>query len=300
MRLVLLGSSGRQSLVTLQSLIRLDIKPLAVAASGLQIPTTPSLGGIAVQTDDPHGNLAGLVHRHGIRLLDMAAQDVLAELAELAPDVILVSCYPQRLSSQLLSLPRCGCFNIHPSLLPRYRGPSPIFWQLRDGVARLGVSVHKMTQRLDRGPLLCRQQLAPQPPQPYSSWVDALSAAGVRTFASMLAPLQRDSARLAAQSPGGSYQSWPRPADFEVDINWPASRSAAFVAGTAELGQHFIRLHRGELFAIERLLEYTPGRQVGEPLSVAKNRLVLNCADGRLELAGNRVADSAGSEGDNE
>ena len=58
---------------------------------------------------------------------------VIARLAALAPDVILVACFSLILAAELLQAPRLGCFNLHPSLLPGYRGPAPLFWQWRLG-----------------------------------------------------------------------------------------------------------------------------------------------------------------------
>ncbi|MCB9433250.1 MAG: hypothetical protein H6668_14840 [Ardenticatenaceae bacterium] len=76
-------------------------------------------------------------------------------LAQLAPDVGFAACFSRRIPNELLALPRHGFFNLHPSLLPAYRGPEPLFWLLRDG-AQPGVTVHLMTEELDKGDVVAQ------------------------------------------------------------------------------------------------------------------------------------------------
>lgn len=298
MRLILMGSSGEQSLITLRTLLDLGIRPLALAMPQQPTAAAAGLGGINLVLERPQSALAALAQRHAIPLLDTSADRGFAAMTAIAPQLILVSCYPYRLPAAVLSLPSHGCFNLHPSMLPDYRGPSPIFWQLRDGLPSLGVSVHRMTPQLDLGPLLGQARLPPQPVQSYVSWVERLSVAGTGIFVRMLDRLRQGTAALTPQHGGGSYQSWPTPADFELDSRWPARRIAHFVAGTAALGRHFLRLADGRLFIVEALLDYRPGEHARQRFQLAADRLVLNCADGSLQLAGSCVDDASGWQGE--
>src|SRR5512146_3112378 len=65
-------------------------------------------------------------------------------LAGLEPDLILVTGFPRLLPPAVLALPRLGCVNVHPALLPAYRGPDPIFWQFYNGEPGLGLTIHRM------------------------------------------------------------------------------------------------------------------------------------------------------------
>lgn len=82
-------------------------------------------------------------------------------LSGLAPDLILVCAYGQLLPRALLDLPLKGCFNLHFSLLPRWRGASPVQAAILAGDRRTGVSLQKMVLRLDAGPLVAES--APEP-----------------------------------------------------------------------------------------------------------------------------------------
>ncbi len=86
------------------------------------------------------------------------APESLQALQELAPDLILVCAYGQLLPQALLDLPPCGCFNLHFSLLPRWRGASPVQAALAAGDAETGVSLQQMVLKLDAGPLVAEQK----------------------------------------------------------------------------------------------------------------------------------------------
>jgi len=75
------------------------------------------------------------------------------------PDIIIVSCYARRLPQSILSLARKGSFNVHPSLLPKYRGPNPIFWQLREGEKEYGITLHRMTNDFDACDIISQQKV---------------------------------------------------------------------------------------------------------------------------------------------
>ncbi|PKB78647.1 MAG: methionyl-tRNA formyltransferase [SAR202 cluster bacterium Io17-Chloro-G9] len=78
-------------------------------------------------------------------------------LAGLSPDVIVVAAYGRILPPRVLALPLHGCLNLHPSLLPRYRGPSPVVTAILDGGAATGVSLMLLDQGMDTGPVIDRR-----------------------------------------------------------------------------------------------------------------------------------------------
>ena len=80
------------------------------------------------------------------------------ELGALRPDVIVVAAYGKLLPPDVLDLPPYGCLNLHPSLLPRYRGPSPVATAILEGVATTGVTLMQLDEGMDTGPILARQE----------------------------------------------------------------------------------------------------------------------------------------------
>lgn len=83
-----------------------------------------------------------------------------AGIADLAPDAIVVAAYGLFLPRAVLEAPRYGCLNIHPSLLPKYRGPSPVITAILEGQEASGVTIMLLDEGMDTGPLLAQESVA--------------------------------------------------------------------------------------------------------------------------------------------
>ena len=84
---------------------------------------------------------------------------IMSQLAGLAPDVIVVAAYGRLLPPAVLGLPPRGCLNIHPSLLPRHRGPSPVATAILEGDEVTGVSLMLLDEGMDTGPVVARSEV---------------------------------------------------------------------------------------------------------------------------------------------
>lgn len=85
-------------------------------------------------------------------------EPVRAALASLAPEVIVVAAYGRLLPPPVLALPAHGCLNLHPSLLPRYRGPSPVVTALLEGLEVTGVTLMRLDEGMDTGPIIAQRE----------------------------------------------------------------------------------------------------------------------------------------------
>lgn len=96
-----------------------------------------------------------------------AKRDVLISfknyLADLTPDLVLVFGCGFKLPSQLFGIPKFGFYNVHFSLLPAYRGKTPVFWQLKNGEEMGGITIHQMAEDFDTGPMLMQQEMSISP-----------------------------------------------------------------------------------------------------------------------------------------
>ena len=286
---MLLASPGYQSLVTLRELLARGLAPVAIALAGSsRAPVTPALGGIPLHTAPAGDGLEALARRHRIALFDGRPDALRAALAGSRADLILSSCYPHRLPAAVLTLPAHGCFNLHPSWLPGYRGPSPIFHQLRDGLAPLGVSVHRMNERLDAGELLYQQRLGIDDGRDYGGWVEQLTRAGVSGFVSSLPDWLGGRGTLQPQAGRGSYQGWPRRGDFLIAAHWSLRRVYNFVTGTRALGRALLRRPDGRVARVAAALDYVPegqGQAADPRQDWHPDHLILYANGGRLMLA---------------
>ena len=79
------------------------------------------------------------------------------EFLELAPDLVIVAAFGRIVPTELLNAPKHGFVNVHPSLLPKYRGPSPVVTAILEGVEETGVSLMLLDEGIDSGPVLAQQ-----------------------------------------------------------------------------------------------------------------------------------------------
>ncbi len=212
-------------------------------------------------------------------------------------DLFVVMAYGELLRQEVLDLPRAGCINLHASLLPRWRGASPLQAALRAGDTATGVTVMRMVRALDAGPIHLARTLELGPRTTLPELHDALGA-------------------LAAEALAGVLQGWPGPAPAAQD----ESQVTVCRKLTAEDGRLRFDCSAGELERWVRAYTPTPGcwalagservRLLAlEPrpalaglapglLALHDGELLVGCAGGacailRLQAAGKRVMEAA-------
>src|SRR3989339_198489 len=90
---------------------------------------------------------------------DVAVHRLYGELRDIKPDAIITIAYGQIIPPEILNLPKFGCLNLHASLLPKYRGASPIQAAVKNGDAQSGVTLMKMDKGLDTGPVIAQEKI---------------------------------------------------------------------------------------------------------------------------------------------
>lgn len=113
-------------------------------------------------------------------------ESFVSQVAALKPDVVVVACYGQFLRKNLLAVPRLGTINVHPSLLPKYRGASPIQWALANGETETGVSVLYVTPKMDAGDLLAQERFPIAPEDTFATLEPKLAAKGAELLRQVL------------------------------------------------------------------------------------------------------------------
>ena len=153
-------------------------------------------------------------------------------LRSLAPDVFAVVAYGSLLPRRLLDLPRLGAVNIHPSLLPRYRGPAPIQWAVLNREPETGVTTMILDRGVDTGDILMRERTPLAPRETAESLHDRLAEMGAHLLVRTLDGLSRGSITPRPQSDEGACHA-PRltKADGRMDWRRSAADLDAFVRG---------------------------------------------------------------------
>ncbi len=121
-----------------------------------------------------------------VQPVSLKSAEAVAQLAEFHPDIIVVAAFGQILPPSVLGIPRYGCLNIHPSLLPRFRGASPVAAAILAGDEFTGVSIMLMDSGLDTGPILARATVSISPLDTTGTLMGKLSLVGARLLQEVL------------------------------------------------------------------------------------------------------------------
>ncbi len=235
---------------------------------------------------------AGLPVLQPASLRGEAGQPVLAAIADLRPDVVVVAAYGLILPQPVLDVAPLGCLNIHASLLPRWRGAAPIVRAVQAGDRETGICIMKMEAGLDTGPVALALPTPIHPDESAGELHDRLAALGATAIVTVLDRLAADpdSVRFEPQpTEGVTYAHKIEKAEATVDWRLdarqvadhirafdpvPASRSAL-----AREPDQPIRLYRPTVLAAVR------GAAPGSILAAGPHEgLVVACGDGAVRI----------------
>jgi len=142
--------------------------------------TQPDKTGRGHHSNQPHPMKEAAIE-HGVPVFqpdNINTPESLAELRGLNADVFIVAAYGQILKKELLEMPSLGAFNIHGSLLPKYRGASPIQYALLHGETETGITIFKIEPKLDAGPIIRKDAIAIGPDETAGELHDRLAQLG--------------------------------------------------------------------------------------------------------------------------
>ncbi len=138
--------------VILEELAKTSFKPILVVTA----PDKPKGRGQALSSS----SVKVIAQNHKIPVLQpFQITDIKDKLVELEPDLIIVAAFGQILPKEILDIPKHNCLNVHPSLLPRWRGSSPIQYTILNDDQETGVTIMLMDEKMDRGAILKQQKI---------------------------------------------------------------------------------------------------------------------------------------------
>jgi methionyl-tRNA formyltransferase len=296
-RVLFLGTPGDFSLPPLEALLADGLPVCAVVVPGAgsvpivkQQPVSVGRSNLPILTPFMNRTIAQVAWEQGIPVIEvdsgaLSKREMLARLAAFRPEVICVACWPRRLPRALRFVPPLGCLNLHPSLLPAYRGPSPGFWVLRNGERYTGATIHLMDEHLDTGDILLQEAF--EIPEGITS--AALEQRCAEVGAPLLARAAHELAagtttRRPQPAESSSYYSWPKDEDFSVPVTRPARWAFNFIRGVADWNGP-LELHiNAERFPVCQALDYQPDALLGQPYRREGDELWAQCAPGVLHV----------------
>lgn len=221
---------------------------------------------------------------------DVNSAESVARLKDLAADVFVVIAYGQKLSSQVLALPRIMPVNIHASLLPAYRGAAPINWALINGEERTGVSSMKMVERMDAGPVILAQSLRICPQDTAVTLERSLAQSGAQLLMDTLELLCGGAFELKEQDEAkATHAPKLRKSDGLIDWRQACRQIRNRVAGCQPWPGAYT-YYKGKMlkvFSCRCLGALPPQAEIAQPGEICrldKEALAVRCGDGLVCL----------------
>ena len=256
----------------------------AGVAPAPKLETSPSLSVAGPNSIAGEDTLDSLANQHGIPIQFIKRQTDLSSLnfqQYTKPNFILIACFPFLLPESFIRWPESGCLNIHPSLLPLYRGPDPLFWQLRNGEPQTGVSLHLVTSKFDAGPIV-KQKLCILNTGAERLEIEALLAKkGASLFAALLTA-DEDPNNICVQQDHtkSSYHHYPSVENFVISSDWSAEHAFNFIHGTCSPSGYYTIKTDNEILNIFTASDYFNGPTSSLPLK--KDELLIQFSPGIL------------------
>ncbi|GER85941.1 formyl transferase [Dictyobacter vulcani] len=252
LRIVFFGMECDFSLPVLEALLRNNIHIVAVV-----IPSDESilpgihLSPIILQKSPPHvargmlpmvststHSIVQLAWTHAIPVWQVRTlndPEILNVLVAYQPDLICVACFSKLIPASILHLPPFGCINVHPSLLPDNRGPQPLFWTFYEGHKDTGITIHRLTEKLDSGPILEQEEMAVPEGISYAELELLCAQKGGQLLTRAIEALATGkNSEYPQDEEQASYHSYPVDDDYVVNANeWSARHLYNFICGVA-------------------------------------------------------------------
>ncbi|MGN0401547.1 MAG: methionyl-tRNA formyltransferase [Acetatifactor sp.] len=254
---------------------------------------------VVTQPDKPKGRsgepvpspVKNCATEHGIPLMQpkrIKTPEAIEELKKYPAEVYIVAAFGQLLSQEILDIPPYGCLNIHASLLPKYRGASPIQHVLIDGEEKTGITIMQMDAGIDTGDMLYKKELPIASDDNYETLHDKLMILGGEAIVEALSLLEQG--RLAPEKQDDSISCYAPRIDKEMGrINFVKSSAEIdrLIRGMTPWPSAYTS-YKGKQLKIWKAVPLPAydnrGKRGGEVLEVGRNSVIVSAGEGALEL----------------
>jgi methionyl-tRNA formyltransferase len=305
-RILFFGMPGNFSLPVLSALLEDGIEVCAVVIpapgtsySHIQILEPPHIAHATLPLirTSLQESIMELAWRRGIPLYEVASlsdTETVRILIDYQPDVLCVACFSLLIPPVIRDLPRLGCLNVHPSLLPANRGPVPLFWTFREGHQMTGVTIHLVSEKMDGGDILAQEEIAVPDGIRYRQLEQLCAKRGGALLTRTVRALSQGTVRRIPQDESrSSYHSFPTDNDFIVHPEeWDARHLYNFVRGISEWGGPVTLIVDSQPLMVQNDISYSQettksrhnkNKQIDSPKS-ADSVLEVNCKAGMVRV----------------
>ena len=215
----------------------------------------------------------------------LKTQEALDEFRALDADAAVVVAYGMILPQAILDAPKVGCYNLHASLLPRWRGAAPINRAIMAGDAESGVMVMKMDVGLDTGDVAMAERIAISDSMTARDLHDRLSRLGADLMVRAMAALERGGLQLRKQSEEGvTYAAKIEKAEARIDWSKPARAVLRHIHGLSPFPGAWSELANISENARVKILRCELAKGTGAPGEVLDDQLTIACGEGAIRI----------------
>jgi methionyl-tRNA formyltransferase len=216
----------------------------------------------------------------------LRGDDVLSDLAGTAADIFVVLAYGRILPPVILALPARGVLNVHPSLLPLYRGPSPVVTAIREGASETGVSVMLLDEGMDTGPVIAQSASVPiTESDTAESLTDQLFRMGVDLLVETIPAWERGDIEAVPQDDAlATVTSLVEKSDGELDFGEPALHITRATRAYHPWPGTFTRWDGKLLKILEASVSGTGENLRPGVVSIDDGRLIIGTGEGSLDV----------------
>jgi methionyl-tRNA formyltransferase len=211
----------------------------------------------------------------------MKSPQAIADFQSLDLDAACVVAYGQILKPEVLAAPRLGCFNLHGSLLPRWRGAAPIQRAIMAGDRETGVQIMRMTEGLDEGNILLGEVMPINPDDTSATLAERMAVTGATLWTRALAAIERGGVTDTEQVGEPTYARKITPAEARIDWTRPAAEIDAHIRGLSPFPGAWCEAPDGARMKV-LMSRLEAGR--GEPGAVLDDGLLIACGEGAVRL----------------
>ncbi|MDD3276674.1 MAG: methionyl-tRNA formyltransferase [Kiritimatiellales bacterium] len=226
-------------------------------------------------------------------------KESLPELAQLNADLFVVVAYGQYIPQSVLTLPAHGAINLHPSLLPRYRGSSPIQWALANGDTATGVTILYVSEKMDAGDIILQREIPIDPEATSFTLEPVLAEAGAQLLMEAVEQIRAGTVQRHPQDDAAAIEVRKlTKEDGRLDWTQPADVLRNRIRGFTPWPGCFCEMPDGQRLKVLRVAVEAQSGLPGDILDVSGAGLLVAAGEGALRLldvqpAGKKVMDGA-------
>ena len=217
---------------------------------------------------------------------DVNSLETITKILEIAPDIIVTAAYGGYLNKYLRLIPTFGCINLHPSLLPKYRGSAPINFALFNGETITGNTIFKIVAKMDAGPIISQNKIEITEDDSYTSLYKKLSESGAKDIINVLQDIEQNGLITHKQDhTKASFSQKLLKDDFLINWDDTAENIRNIVRGLAEIPgiTASFRTKRIKIIEVE-ILDVISKINPGSILEINKNGIIVTTADKNILL----------------